>query len=42
VTNVRLSGLVLTDCRKEAVMMKGASRCSVTACELRNVGTAVI
>jgi hypothetical protein len=41
VTNVRLSGLVLTDCRKEAVMMKGASRCSVTACELRNVGTAV-
>lgn len=41
VTNVRLSGLVLTECRQEAVFMTGATRCEVTACELRNVGTAV-
>ena len=41
VTNVRLSGLTFTECRKEAVLMKGATRCEVTACELRNVGTGV-
>ena len=41
VTNVRLSGLTFTECRKEAVLMKGATRCEVAACELRNVGTGV-
>ena len=41
VTNVQLSGLTFTECRKEAVLMKGATRCEVTACELRNVGAGV-
>jgi hypothetical protein len=40
-TNVRLVGLTFIECRKEAVLMKGATRCEVTACELRNVGTGV-
>ena len=41
VTNVRFSGLTFTECRKEAVLMKGATRCEVTACEVRNAGTGV-
>ena len=41
VANVQLSGLTFTECRKEAVLMKGATRCEVIAGDLRNVGTGV-
>ncbi|MCU0786142.1 MAG: right-handed parallel beta-helix repeat-containing protein [Verrucomicrobia bacterium] len=41
VENVRLHGLAFAECRQEAVLMKGAVRCAVTACDIRNVGTGV-
>lgn len=41
VKNVRIQGVALSGCRKEAILMKGAERCEVVACDIRNVGTGV-
>lgn len=42
VRNVRLQGLDLTGCRREAIQMQGAERCEVIGCDLRNVGSGVL
>ncbi|MCX6901267.1 MAG: right-handed parallel beta-helix repeat-containing protein [Verrucomicrobia bacterium] len=41
VENIRIAGIELRDCRGKAIALTAARNCSVAACDLRNVGSAV-